>query len=150
MNPWLQLVAFFCIALYFGQSKTYLILLAAAIINLVLYFNTSDSTPWLVASYSVLDTRIALLLFRFGDRVKIYQCCILLLAAVVHFCMQVDLSKGSSVVFDNYVLFISVITALQMIGAVIDGILNCLSGGSVHNTGRAEYYYFSHKHGQRS
>ena len=149
MDPYIQVIAFLFIAWHFRGSRTYQILLVASAVNLVLYFNTSESTPLLAVVYSLADTVTALLLFKFADRLKWFQISLLSCAAVINFLMQIDVDTGSSIVFDNYVVIVTGITALQMIGAVIDGLYNGFSNIRRNHTDRAEHHYFSHAHRER-
>jgi len=149
MDPYIQVVAFSIIAWFFRSSRTYQILLAASAVNLILYFNTSESTLLLAVMYSFVDTITALLLFKFADRLKWFQICLLSCAAVINFLMQIDVDTGSSIVFDNYVVIVTGITALQMIGAVIDGLYNGFSNIRRNHTDRPEHHYFSHAHSKR-
>jgi len=149
MDPYIQVVAFAFIAWHFRSARTYQILFAASVVNLVLYFNTSESTLLLAVMYSCIDTVAAMLLFKFADRLKWFQISLLSCAAVINFLMQVDVDTGSSIVFDNYVIIVTGITAIQMIGAVIDGIFNGFSNLRRINPDRAEHHYFSHAHSKR-
>lgn len=150
MDPYIQVIAFAFIAWHFRGSRTYQILFAASAVNLVLYFNTSESTLMLAVIYSFVDTVTAMFLFKFADRLKWFQISLLSCAAVINFLMQIDVDTGSSIVFDNYVIIIMGITALQMIGAVIDGVFNGFSDLWRFNTDRSEHHYFSHAHSKRS
>jgi len=149
MDPYIQVIGFLLIAWFFRGSKTYQILLAASAVNLVLYFSTSESTLLLAVIYSFIDTITALLLFKFADRLKWFQISLLSSAAVINFLMQIDVDTGSSIVFDNYVMIVTGITAIQMIGAVIDGLYNGFSDIRRNHTDRAEHHYFSHAHRER-
>jgi len=149
MDPYLQVIGFLVIAWLFRGSITYQILLAASVVNLIVYLNTSESTLMLAVIYSCIDTITALFLFKLADRLKWFQISLLSCAAVVNFLMQIDVDTGSSIVFDNYVVIVTGITALQMIGAVIDGLYNGFSDIRRNHTDRSEHHYFSHAHRER-
>jgi len=149
MGPYLQVMFFFLGALCFRNSRTYQILLAASVVNLIVYLNTSESTILLAYTYSLIDTITAVLIFEFADRAKWFQISLLSCAAVINYLMQIDVNTGSSIVFDNYVVIVTGITALQMIGAVIDGLYNGFSDIRRNHTDRAEHHYFSHAHRER-
>ena len=149
MDPYIQVIGFLIISWFFRGSKTYQILFVASAVNLILYFNTSESTPLLAVMYSLIDTVTALFLFKFADRLKWFQISLLSCAAVINFLMQIDVDTGSSIVFDNYVIIVTGITALQIIGAVINGIFNGFSNLRRLNPHRSEYHYFSHAHSKR-
>lgn len=149
MDPYIQVVAFLLIAWFFRGSKTYQILFVASVVNQALYFNTTESTLLLAVIYSFVDTVTALLLFKFADKLKWFQISLLSCAAVINFLMQIDVDTGSSIVFDNYVIIVTGITALQMIGAVIDGLYNGFSDIRRNHTDRPEHHYFSHAYRKR-
>jgi len=149
MDPYIQVIAFVFIAWIFRGSITYQILLIASVVNQALYFSTSESTLMLAVIYSFVDTVTALFLFKFADRLKWFQISLLSCAAVINFIMQIDVDTGSSIVFDNYVIIVTGITALQMIGAVIDGLYNGFSNIRRNHTDRSEHHYFSHAHRER-
>jgi len=149
MNACLQVIGFSIIAWYFRGSRTYQILFAASVISLVLYYSTSESTPFVVVMYCFIDSITALLLFRFADRAKRFQISLLFLAVIIYFLIEMDIKTGSSVVFEDYVIITEIIVALQMIGAVIDGLYNGFSNIRRNHTDRAEHHYFSHAHSKR-
>jgi len=123
--------------------------LAASVVNLIVYLNTSESTILLAYTYSLIDTITAVLIFEFADRAKWFQISLLSCAAVINYLMQIDVNTGSSIVFDNYVVIVTGITALQMTGAVIDGLYNGFSNIRRNHTDRSEHHYFSHTHRER-
>jgi len=149
MDPYIQVLVFSFIAWNFRGSRTYLILFAASVVNLFVYSITSESTFMLAYIYCLIDTITASFISDLGDRLKWFQISLLSCAAVVNFLMQIDVDTGSSIVFDHYVVIVTGITALQMIGAVIDGLYNGFSDIRRNHTDRAEHHYFSHAHRER-
>lgn len=144
MDPLIQVGAFFCAVWCMPSARTYQILFVASVANLILYYFTSESTPWLVVGYSHLDTATCLFLLRFGDRSRAFQCVLLVMAVIAHYLVEIDLSTGSSVFYDSYIPAVVGITVLQMIGAAIDGRNEHAPGIWRLAPDRPKYYYFSH------
>ena len=142
MNPWLQLAIFAVIALSFSGSKTYSILLIAAFVNVIYFLNTTNETAGLVVGYSALDAVTAACLYRFGDSIKLYQCSLLLFASAIHFTMQMDLMHGTSIVYDNYMIYALAITVFQIVGTVAYGFYYGAGNIRRDNANRREHHYF--------
>lgn len=121
MNPYLQVLGFLVIVRYLKCTRTFVILFAASLINMVFYWVTTEVSPLLVFGYSSIDTLTAILILKYGDSQKLYQSSLLFVAVGVHYMMQVDLITGSNTVYDKYIDINTRITILQMIGACFDG-----------------------------
>lgn len=113
---------------------------------MVFYWVTTADTHGLIFGYSVIDTVTALMILRFGDKVKLYQVILLLTAVSTHYLIEVDLTTGSSAVYDIYFEVVAVITILQMIGAGFDGISGFLTKSWRPDSDRAKHTTAERKH----
>jgi len=85
-----------------------------------------------------------LFLLRFGDLSKGFQFVLLVAAVMAHYLMEIDLTTGSSAIYDNYVQVVVLVTILQMIGAAVDGYH--AGSGRIRrlDSDRPEHRYFNH------
>jgi hypothetical protein len=150
MSPALQLVAFALLALALNGSMTFRILALAAAANLLAHPFLSPESYWLVFSYSSIDTVTGLLILRYADSQKAYQVTLLLTAVIIHSLMEFDLSKGTSLVFDQYSATIVGITVLQMAGAVYVGVISSLRTDDADRSERWDFLAFSYLKGKVS
>lgn len=113
----------FLCAFLLERSRTYFILLYASLLNMMIYPFTSEYSVVLESS---LDVTILLALLLFGDKHRLYQAGLLLIALIFHFRFELDQTYGTDLILSNYGAVITGITIMQLLG-VSHGIFNRLS-----------------------
>ena len=122
----MEIILFSCLflcAFLLERSRTYFILFWASIMNMGLYPFTNEYSVVLESS---LDVTILLALLLLGDKHRLYQVGLLLIALIFHFRFELDQTYGTDLIFSNYGAAITGITIMQLLG-VSHGVFNRLS-----------------------
>lgn len=96
-------------------KRTYVILFAVSLLNLLIY-DLEASSYWLLVVCAAVDTGTVALIWRWGDVHKLYQSSLLFLSVILNFLCELDMS-GSNIVFSDYTALARGLTALQLLGA---------------------------------
>lgn len=98
-------------------SRTYLILLIAALVNALLNLvSSSQDLAWFLWC-ATLDTCTALAILRYGGVHKRVQLPLLIIAIIINILMEVDLQHNTSLVYDWYLEGLMIVTSLQLLGS---------------------------------
>lgn len=105
----------FLVAYLLNKNITYLILLVAAALNIIIYPFTSEYSVVIEAS---LDTFTLLAILFIGDKHKLYQSSLLFFALLCHLQFELDQANTTDLIFSHYATVFIGITIMQLLGAV--------------------------------
>lgn len=117
MNEFLQLAVMVMATVLSESRKTYIILCLSAAINAVAFLSVSLNSSFTLILWVAINGATLIAILRYGDIHKHYQCAILYAAMILNLLAQLDVTFGSSHVYEDYRYLAGVLTVLQFIGA---------------------------------